>query len=137
MATLYSDQLTTINGGDVCKANAVGGKLRVYYFSFLTTGHTSGDIVELFKVPANTRFMGGEIQPAASLGTTTVKIGWATNDDALRIQGTLTGDDTFGVNLAENFMVEVTAYTTVILTYATANPTTAITVKGCVYAIIE
>lgn len=145
MATLYSDQLTTISNGGVCKPNAVGGKLRIQYFSFLTTGHVSGDIVELFKLPRNARIIEGEIIPSATVGgTCTVKVGWAADDDAIRAAATLTAAGTMAGTLALNKYTELTSameatdtdLVTFILTYAAANPA-EVTIRGHVVYVLE
>jgi hypothetical protein len=146
MSTRYSDQLTLIRAGNVAPSQHYGAKVRLMYFSFLTTGHVSGDTVELFKLPRNAMMLQGNIVPSATLGAAcTVAIGWTGATGALRPAAVLTAADTFIDSATENRYTTLTAaledtntdLVTVFATYAVADPVTALTVKGHILYTLE
>ncbi len=82
MATLYSDQVTKARalaagtGYSLMNGNTdLGGKERIAFFSFLTTGSAQNDTVELVRLPKGTRILGGHIISEALGTSVTLSVG--------------------------------------------------------------
>lgn len=155
MATLYSEQITKARalaaGTGYSLSNGItdfGGKERIAFFSFLTTGVAQNDVVQLVKLPKGTRIMGGNIISEALGASVTLAIG----TDVALTQGS--GDTAIAAGAA-NLLAATshasaanTAFaatyalgagarceageTTLSVTVAGATPTTALQVQGWV-----
>ena len=82
MATLYSDQITIARAAAagtsyslVSGTDTIGAKERINFFSILTTGSASGDVLQLTKVPKGARILGGSLITEALGSSVTLSLG--------------------------------------------------------------
>lgn len=90
MATTQSKEYKEIVDGKIITAGEVNAKLRRFKATITLAAQASGDIIELFEVPAGYSFVTGILNASASLSTSTVKIGTADDDDKYRADATHT-----------------------------------------------
>lgn len=90
MATTQSKEYKDVVDGKILTANEVNAKLYRFKATIELAAQASGDVVELFKVPAGMSFVTGILNSSASLATATVKIGTAADDDKYRASATHT-----------------------------------------------
>ena len=121
MATTQSKEYKDIVDGKVITANEVNAKLRRFKATITLASQASGDIIELFKVPAGYSFVTGILNSSASLSTATIEIGSKEDDDKYRASAvhTATTPTLFGAQ-AGFVAGGNTAEEVVILTVGTA-----------------
>ncbi len=90
MATTQSKEYKDVVDGKILTANEVNAKLYRFKATIELAAQASGDVVELFKVPAGMSFVTGILNASASLATSTIKIGTADDDDKYRASATHT-----------------------------------------------
>lgn len=90
MATTQSKEYKDVVDGKIITANEVNAKLYRFKATIELAAQASGDVVELFKVPAGLSFVTGILNASASLATSTIKIGTADDDDKYRASATHT-----------------------------------------------
>ena len=121
MATTQSKEYKDLLDGKIVAENEVNAKLRRFKATITLASQASGDVIQLFKVPAGYSFVTGILNASASLATATVKIGTAADDDKYRASAvhTATTPTLFG---AQDGFVKGgnTADELVILTVGTA-----------------
>ena len=121
MATTQSKEYKDLLDGKIVAENEVNAKLRRFKATITLASQASGDVIQLFKVPAGYSFVTGILNASASLATATVKIGTAADDDKYRASAvhTATAPTLFG---AQDGFVKGgnTADELVILTVGTA-----------------
>lgn len=143
MATFYSNQLGTAAAGPdslpVVKAAApeYGGSVKVFQATInLATVNggaavTTSDNIALADVPSGYKFLFGVISTSATLGTSTVAIGFTGATGAYRAAAVLTAVDTpafFAPAITGGGAATLAATTRVLLTPAVASLPTAGTV---------
>lgn len=98
MATTQSKEYKDVVDGKIITANEVNAKLYRFKATIELAAQASGDVVELFKVPAGLSFVTGILNSSASLSTATIKIGTADDDDKYRASAvhTATAPTLFG-----------------------------------------
>lgn len=97
MTTYYVNELSGLYSLPVVKPSAttgVGGRLRRYSGSITMNGQLTTDTIVVAQVPAGADFAFGVITASATLGTSTVAIGFAGNTGAYRAAATFTSVDT-------------------------------------------
>lgn len=149
MATFKSDQLTTPQTpGSLVHANAAGGRLRVAYFSYTTTGtEVANDVIELCKLPAKARIVGGSIHldqmdktGDGATTPTTIDIGWAGAANAIADN---LGPDTGAVDTdiagpgTAAYGAEMSAETTVIATVVDSDIPASAAIKGHLVYVLD
>lgn len=150
MATLYSDQLTVANAVGNGKNSGLideGGKVRVLFFSFLTTGSAQNDTVDLGYLPKNARILDGSLISEALGTSVTLSVGTdvglvtGTSDTAIAAGAANLLAATSHASAANSALAatyalgagsRTTARTKVYATIGGANPTTAKQVQGWV-----
>lgn len=135
MATVYSDQRANdVAVPPVLNKPNVHGKVLRSYFSLNTTTHpiNSGDVVELCRVPAGARIVGGYLIYGA-MGTSATAIIGITGSTSKYLASTdvsALGGGAFAHTAALNFGSEPTAEETLLLTAGGANYAAAKDIKG-------
>lgn len=150
MATVLSDQLTVIAAAGNSKNDGIldlGGKLRVAYFSFLTTGVNNADTVSLCYLPKNARLIEGTLVTEALGASVTLSIGTDTGlttgtsataiaAGAANLLAALSVASASNTDFIQTYLLGAGAVTTALtLVYTTvggATPTTAKQVLGWV-----
>lgn len=123
MATTNGTQMALVKSttGEKAHAKDVTGKVRVFRESVALASQAAASIIRVGQLPQGARFLYGILTTTVSLGSTTIKIGTAANDDAMRAAGTFTSANAptfFGHTDA--MALDVTGETDVILTTAAA-----------------
>lgn len=90
MANTYAKEYGNQVAGIIKTANELNAKVRRFKATIELAAQASGDTVTLFKVPKGYSFLTGILNASASLGTSTVKIGTAEDDDKYRASATHT-----------------------------------------------
>lgn len=82
MATFYSDQIALARNATLGQGNSfgngildTGGKQRVAFFSVLTTGTASGDVLNLVTLPKGARILAGRLLTEALGASVTLSVG--------------------------------------------------------------
>lgn len=139
MATHQSKEYKKIVDGKLLTENEVGAKLRRFKATIALAAQASGDVIELFKVPAGYSFVTGILNSSASLSTATIEIGTAEDDDKYRASAvhTATTPTLFG---AQTGFVEGgnTTEELVLLTVGTAAlPATGTLVVDMIFSAVN
>lgn len=151
MATIYSEQLTVTNTAGNSKNDGIlddGGKTRILFFNFLTTGVAQNDTVNLGYLPKNARILNGSFVTEAlgasvtiSVGTDTALTTGAANGVSLaagaaNLVAATSVASAATVPFAATYLLgngaKTTARTLLYMTVAGATPTTAKNVQGWV-----
>lgn len=90
MANTYAKEYGYVKAGTTKPANELNAKVRVFKATITLASQASGDTVTLFKVPKGYSFITGILNGSVSLGSSTIKIGTADDDDKYRASGTHT-----------------------------------------------
>lgn len=92
MSTHNSDFMAALAAGKHNKGDIAGGRVRLYRGEIDLSKETvaSGDTVNMVKLPEKGKLVGLRFGANVTLGTTTVKIGTADDDDAFRASATKT-----------------------------------------------
>lgn len=98
MATHQSKEYKNVLDGKIVAEAEVNAKLRRFKATITLAAQASGDVIQLFKVPAGFSFVTGILNSSASLSTSTIKIGTASDDDKYRASAvhTATAPTLFG-----------------------------------------
>lgn len=122
MATHQSKEYKDVLDGKIVVENEVNAKLRRFKATITLASQASGDVIQLFKVPAGYSFVTGILNSSASLSTATIEIGTAEDDDKYRASAvhTATAPTLFGAQ-AGFVKGGNTAEELVILTVGTAS----------------
>lgn len=92
MSTHNSDFMAALAAGKHNKGDIAGGRVRLYrgVADLAAVTVESGDTVNMVKLPEKGKLVGLRFGANVTLGTTTVKIGTADDDDAFRASATKT-----------------------------------------------
>lgn len=92
MSTHNSDFMAALAAGKHNKGDIAGGRVRLYRgeVDLSQTTIASGDKVNMIKLPEKGEWIALRFGATESLGTTTIKIGTADDDDAFRASATKT-----------------------------------------------
>lgn len=142
MANFKSTQVTIIDSPDhqQLKPNEAHGRKRVAYFDFTTpAGMLTADTLELNEVPIGARIVGGNVAFGALGASATIGIGYSGAATRYKAQTSAAAAGNFGIaqTLAENYGDELAARQRLIMTFAGANPASAIVIKGHVDYIVD
>ena len=140
MATFNSAEFTRFNTGVDVNVNEWGGRLRVAYFSVAAiTGLAQNDLVNLTKVPAKARVIGGRIDHGAYGASVTLDIGISGDSDkylsALDISSA--GQSDIANTLALNQGVATTVEETIQALFEAANPSDVVVMSGYLLYVID
>ena len=78
----------------IVATSVIDGKVKAYQATIKLASQASGDIVVIAKAKQGEKFIGGLISTDTSLGTSTVKIGTAADDDKYKADAVFTTTDT-------------------------------------------
>ena len=142
MASFKSTQATTIDSPDhtQLKPNEAHGRKRTAFFDFVTpAGMAVADTLDLNEVPIGARIIGGNIAFGALGASATIGVGYAGAATRYKAQTAAATAGNFDIarTLAENYGDELTARQRLIITFAGANPTSGITIKGHVDYVVD
>lgn len=153
MASFNSDQIAAAsvaaNGNNFRNAlNEVGAKLRIAFFSILTTGSASGDTLNLATLPKGAKIIGGQLITEALGASVTLSLGTDTGLTTGASGGTSiaagaanllaatsvasASNTAFAATYALGAGAETTGVTSVYATVGGATPTTAKQIQGWV-----
>lgn len=140
MATFNSAEFTRFNTGVDVNVNEWGGRVRMAYFSVpAITGLAQDDLVNLTKIPAKARVVGGRIDHGAYGAAVTLDIGISGDTDkylsALDISAAGQSDiaDTLVLNQGVATLVEET----VQALFEAANPSDVAVLSGYLLYVID
>lgn len=140
MATTNGTQMALVKSTTAAKAEAkdVTGKVRVFNETVTLASQTAASIVRVAQLPLGARFLYGVLTTTTSLGSTTIKIGTAGDDDAYRALATFTATNTptfFGHT--DGLALAITEQTDVILTTAAATAPASGTLHVQIFYSVE
>jgi hypothetical protein len=144
MATVYSDQMTTVNTAPKhVKTNEWQGRVRQMYWTYTVPAGNQAinDLIELVKLPIHARILGGRIAfSAMTTGGAAASVQIGTAADATRYLETTSVDAVGGADFADtiarNYGEELTVETTVIAKVVTEAWAAAGVFKGHIlYAV--
>lgn len=125
-------------GATKVDAGQWGGKVRVATEQINLAAQASGDTINIARIPQEARILYGTIVSTVSLGSSTIKIGDAGDDDRLRADAVMTTANSpvmFGHSNGAAWIP--TAETTVFITVGTATMPASGTMYTTIYYMVE